>query len=499
MSTKTGIRRLTADAFVDASGDADLATTVGVPFERGGGKKQQAVTCMFRMSHVEREPFERFMEEKINVDGKTPWTFDNAPLRASHKYWTPWKAFPEHAHRFARQFGIYRPDRRRPAEPHGSAEPQALSRGLPVLQHPDRLGDDGRAGDARPGTILDLLPPHPVGGALLMSDTSRVSSRAPWMAALRVVAMVVVGAIVLAPFLWTLITSLKPADDILRMPPKFIPWPPTLSNYVAVIEAGFPRYLLNSVIVAACTVIVVVVVAVHAGYAVARYEFRGKSLMMFVILAGMAMGEFSTALPLYFFGSKLHILDTYFVLVLANSAFIAPLAIWFLQGFFRSIPPQLEEAALMDGTTRLGALYRVVLPSALPGLVTVALISFVASWNEFILALVLTSSGTMRTAPVGIHLFMTDYGVQWGSLHRCRHPLDPAGADPLPAAPALLHPRPHGGSYHRLLASLSLFPGRGRRTAALLRLAAVPLVSRAQSDRLWREFSVAWSLSAEGA
>ena len=113
--------------------------------------------------------------------------------------------------------------------------------------------------------------------------------------------------------------------------------------------------------------------------------------MLFFILAGMAMGELATVLPLYFFASQLHIGDTYAMLILANSAFIAPLGIWFMQGYFRSIPPQMEEAALIDGTGRLGALNRIVPTSAVPGLVTVSLISFVASWNEFILQLVLTS------------------------------------------------------------------------------------------------------------
>jgi ABC-type glycerol-3-phosphate transport system permease component len=160
----------------------------------------------------------------------------------------------------------------------------------------------------------------------------------------------------------------------------------------------------------------VVFVSVHAGYAVARYEFRGKSALLFLILVGMAMGELATVLPLYFFGSRLGLLDTYLMLILANSAFISPLAIWFMQGYFRSIPPQIEEAAMIDGTSRLGALYRVVLPSAAPGLVTVSLISFVQAWNEFIIALVLTSSSSMRTVPVGIHLFMTDYGIEWGSI-----------------------------------------------------------------------------------
>jgi ABC-type glycerol-3-phosphate transport system permease component len=236
------------------------------------------------------------------------------------------------------------------------------------------------------------------------------------LSVLRLVAIVLVSTIVLMPFLWTLGTSLKLKGDILAVPPTFLPWPATLDSYREVVASGFPRYLLNSLIVSVSTVVIVVIVSVHAGYAVARYEFRGKYLMLFFILAGMAMGELATVLPLYFFASQIHVLDTYAVLILANSAFIAPLAIWFLQGYFRSIPPQMEEAALIDGTNRLGALYRIVVPSAMPGLVTVSLISFVASWNEFIFALVLTSSATMRTVPVGIHLFMTDYGIEWGNL-----------------------------------------------------------------------------------
>lgn len=232
----------------------------------------------------------------------------------------------------------------------------------------------------------------------------------------RPLGMAIAGAAFLLPFLWTLSTSLKPKAMILQVPPTFLPWPPTLENYVNVFSSGFLRYLMNSGIVAVCTVIVVVTVSIHTGYAVSRFRFRGKAAMLFLILIGMAMGELSTVLPLYFFGSRVGLLDTYAVLILANSAFIAPLAIWFMQGYFHSIPIQIEEAALIDGTSRLGALYRVVIPSASPGLVTVAVISFVQSWNEFILALVLTSSGSMRTVPVGMHLYMTDYGVDWGNI-----------------------------------------------------------------------------------
>jgi ABC-type glycerol-3-phosphate transport system permease component len=285
--------------------------------------------------------------------------------------------------------------------------------GFQYLQHRRRLHDHGRHGRPRSRAVVGLLPADQVGVELPMNAKR---TWAGFVEVARWIGIVFVALIILTPFLWSLSTSLKVEQDVLAFPPQFIPWRATLENYREVLATGFPRYLWNSFVVSSFTVLVVLVVSIHAGYAVARYDFPGKSLMLFFILAGMAMGELATVLPLYFFASNLQIIDTYLVLVIANSAFIAPLSIWFMQGYFRSIPPQMEEAALIDGTGRLGALYLIVLPSAAPGLVTVSLISFVASWNEFILALVLTSSGNMRTIPVGLHLYMTDYGVQWGNL-----------------------------------------------------------------------------------
>lgn len=233
-------------------------------------------------------------------------------------------------------------------------------------------------------------------------------------AAARAAFMVCIAAAMLLPFVLALATSLQAPGA--PNAGTFLPWPLSLDNYVAVLRGGFGRFMLNSAIVAFCSIAVVLFVSIHAGYVVARYEFRGKNLLLFAILCGMALGELSAVVPLYFFGSRLGLLDTYVILVLANSAFIAPLAIWFLQGYFRSIPVQLDEAALIDGTGRLGALYRIVLPAAKPGLVTVSLLAFIGAWNEVLLALVLTSSEGMRTAPVALHFFMTDYGVQWGPL-----------------------------------------------------------------------------------
>jgi hypothetical protein len=103
---KTGVVRLTAKVFIDGTGDADLASSVGVPYERGGGTRQQAVTCLFRVSNVDLVAVERFMQEKVNREGKTPWKFENSSLRSGFRYWTPWKIFPEYAEKFPRQFGV---------------------------------------------------------------------------------------------------------------------------------------------------------------------------------------------------------------------------------------------------------------------------------------------------------------------------------------------------------------------------------------------------------
>jgi hypothetical protein len=107
VSTKMGIARLEAKVFIDATGDADFSASIGAPFERGGGTRQQAVTCMFRVGNVDLAAVERFMEERVNTEHKTPWTFENCPLRASHHYWTPWKDIPELAAKWPKQFGVY--------------------------------------------------------------------------------------------------------------------------------------------------------------------------------------------------------------------------------------------------------------------------------------------------------------------------------------------------------------------------------------------------------
>lgn len=232
---------------------------------------------------------------------------------------------------------------------------------------------------------------------------------------LKYVFLLALIAITLIPFLWALSTSLKPPSDILVSVPKIIPERWTLSNYVKVLTApNYGKYMLNSITVSVASVALTVVTSLFAGYAASRYNFRGKNFLMFLILAGMAIGRFTNATPLYFFSIKTGLYDTFWMLTLAYAAFNTPLVTWLMQSYFNTIPKTLEEAALIDGCTRWMAFWRIVVPIMRPSILAGAIIALTYSWNEFILALVLTKE--MRTIPVSLYMYITDMGVDWGSL-----------------------------------------------------------------------------------
>jgi ABC-type glycerol-3-phosphate transport system permease component len=216
--------------------------------------------------------------------------------------------------------------------------------------------------------------------------------------------------------LWALSTSFKPQSEILTDPPSLLPHHLSLESYATVLRGQFARWFLNSLLVGVGTVVLVLAISIPAAYGATRFKFRGQTALLFCILAGTAVGQVATVVPFYFVASKLGLVDTYVVLILVYSVWMTPLAVWLLRGYFKSIPTDLDEAAMLDGCSRFGAMTRVILPLTRPGLASAALIIFVYSWNEFILASTLTSSDQMRTAPVGIHLFLATYGVDWGSI-----------------------------------------------------------------------------------
>lgn len=229
--------------------------------------------------------------------------------------------------------------------------------------------------------------------------------------------LLVMSAFVLVPLAWFLVTSLKQPADVTAYPPSWIPRPFTLGNYEAVIiGSNLPRYFLNSLIVAAATIVLTLVLASHVGYVAARYKFAFKNSLLFVILATSMVPGISILPALYVLANSLNLNDTYIVLILIYTAWQVPSTIWLMQGFFESVPVEIEEAAMMDGCSRLQAFYRVVVPICQPGLAAATIMIFLFVWNDWLIAMALTVSENMRVLPVGLYNYIKDLGVQWGKF-----------------------------------------------------------------------------------
>jgi ABC-type glycerol-3-phosphate transport system permease component len=228
--------------------------------------------------------------------------------------------------------------------------------------------------------------------------------------------LVVLVAWIAFPFYWSLISSLSP-EARLFAEPSLLPGAPVLEHYRALFtERAFLGPLRNSLVVAGTTTLVCVLVGSLCAYALARLEFPGKVPLLAFILAVSMFPQISIVSPLYLLLRSLGLIDTYPGLVLPYLTFAMPLTVWLLVGFFRSIPRELEEAAMVDGASRLQALWHVVLPLAVPGLATTAILTFVYCWNEFLFALSFTVSPERQTVPVAIALLRGRYQVPWGQM-----------------------------------------------------------------------------------
>src|SRR3984893_9508535 len=231
--------------------------------------------------------------------------------------------------------------------------------------------------------------------------------------------VVLLGAFAFAvfPILWTLLTSLKPNADIVTAEIQYLPLRPTLQNYVTLWgQAGFPVMFVNSTIVTALTVLVCLAVGITGAYSLSRYRFRGRGQILLFYLVIRMFPAVLLLLPIFIALRILGLYYTHMGLALAYTAFLSPVAIWMLKGFFDSIPPELEDAARIDGCTRAGAIVRGVLPLARPGVPATAVLVAISAWNEFLFALMLTTSQGIRTWPVGLQLMVGEYQLPWGLL-----------------------------------------------------------------------------------
>jgi multiple sugar transport system permease protein len=225
------------------------------------------------------------------------------------------------------------------------------------------------------------------------------------------------AAFSLFPVIWTLLTSLKPEGEIVSRAAAVLPQHVTAANYVVIwTQSNLPELMRNSTVTTAITVVICIVAGTLAAYAVSRGRFRGRQALLLFYLSLRMFPSVLIVVPLFLILRSVGLLDTHLGLALAYTAFLLPVFIWMMKGFFDVIPPELEEAAMMDGCTRLGAMWRVILPLVRGSLLACAVFVGIGAWNEYLFALMLTTSSGSRTWPVGLQLMVGEYQLPWGAL-----------------------------------------------------------------------------------
>lgn len=223
--------------------------------------------------------------------------------------------------------------------------------------------------------------------------------------------------ITLAPLMWVLSTSFKPNEEAINFPPKFLPERPTLDNYLFVLtDPKLVLSLFNSLMVSLASTGLSVAVCALGGYAFARFEFKGKSLLMTTILGLFMIPLVINIIPLYIMLANVGLLNSLVGLVLTFQIIIIPLNIFLLKNYFETIPKELEEAALIDGCSKIRAFWHIIVPISLPGFVIAAILSFRFSWNEFVLPIVLSNKPDVMVFQVALYQFISLYRIDWGFL-----------------------------------------------------------------------------------
>ena len=250
-----------------------------------------------------------------------------------------------------------------------------------------------------------------------MSTTTLKLKRTGMPIPVIVIGSVLLVVVCLFPFWWMGLSSIKTLRELYTIPPIWWPSMPTLDNYKKVLfESNIPRYFLNSVIVSAGSTFLALVLAIFASYGFARFDFKGKPALQSFVLIGQLLPTAAIIVPLFITLRVLGLVNTYWGLILVYMIITLPLSVWMLTSYFRAIPVELEEAAIIDGASRIGVLFRVTLPLSIPGLVSVLVYAFVTTWNEFIFALCFATDSSVKTLPIGLAEFSTEFNTDWGAV-----------------------------------------------------------------------------------
>ncbi len=246
--------------------------------------------------------------------------------------------------------------------------------------------------------------------------------RARFGAGVRHVTLFIAMSIICIPGLWIVLNSFRPTVDIMAKPPVWVPRGLNLDNYRAMFggagEGGVPvvQYFMNSLIISVTSTLIALLIGMAGGYAFARYRFKGKNAIFIGLLLTRAVPGVALSLPLFIVMAKTGLIDTHIGLIMVYVAMNVPFTIWLIDGFFRQIPPDLAEAAEIDGCTRWQAFWKVEFPVAKAGVASAGIFAFLTSWNEYALASQLTRSTFSKTMPVGLRDFTSEFTINWGGM-----------------------------------------------------------------------------------
>ncbi len=221
----------------------------------------------------------------------------------------------------------------------------------------------------------------------------------------------------LFPIYWLVNSSLKSASDLFTFPPRYWPESPTLQNFIsALTQTRLGRLYVNSMVIASLTCLALLITIVFSGYAMARFRFRGKSVVLLLFLLTQMLPHVVLLAPLFTIYRKLNLINTPWSLVITYTLVWLPFSVMMMRNFFAAVPAELEEAAMVDGCSRTSALFRVVLPVALPGLVATSIFGFINAWNELIFAVVFINSPHIQTLPVGLSSLIDENRTEYGMI-----------------------------------------------------------------------------------
>jgi N-acetylglucosamine transport system permease protein len=225
---------------------------------------------------------------------------------------------------------------------------------------------------------------------------------------------------VLYPLIWTLLDALKNNEQFFLNSPWALPKFPLLwSNFSYVwSKYNFSTYFMNSIVVTVGSTLLGMILAAMTAYILARYDFKGNKILLTIYISSMMIPFALALIPLFFLLNDLHLINTWLGLILVYAALNLPFGIFLLVGFYKSLPKEIEEAAIIDGTSHYGTFFRVMLPLSQPGLITVMITNMLNNWNEYFLGVVLTNEPTKYTLPIGLAVMQAEmqYRVEWGPL-----------------------------------------------------------------------------------